>query len=180
MPNKPSEIHVETVGGMLMSKESSVTFTVQLDYGMHVEGKVTLLLGGSNFFFNAKDYNVAPLYGGDTVTITYTGRMFILEKYPGEVIIENGAITRVEKNSALIIKIVRKDGLWYTLEEYTLGGNSLAVTLPNYVVHQDGTFSPLEEIEDGVTLYATYQPTDKLQGHTILDAFALYDYAITN
>ena len=174
MPNKPSEIHVETVGGMLISKESSVTFTVQLDYGMHVEGKVTPLLGGNYFFFNAKDYNVTPLYGGDTVTITYTGQMFVLEKYPGEVIIENGAITRVEKNSALIIEIVREDGVWYNL-----GGDSLAVTLPRYVVHQDGTFSPLEEIEDGVTLYATYQPTDKLQGHTILDAFALYDYPIT-
>ena len=177
MPKKASVIHVETVGGMVASnKTSSVTFTVQLDYGMHVEGRVVPLLGDNYIFFNAEEYNVAPLLGGDLVTITYTGEMFVLEKYPGEVVITNGEIISVKKHSADIIEIVRRDGLWYTLEEYMWGGNSLGVTLPDYVVHADRSFSPLEEIEDGVTLYATYQPTDKLQGHTILDAFALYDY----
>ncbi len=172
MPQKDSVIHVDTVGGMEPKEESLVTFTVQLDYGMHVSGRAIPLLGGNYIFFNAEEYGIAPLLGGDAVTITYTGEMSVLEKYPGEVVIIGGEIVQVEKHSADIIKIIREKGEWYTME-----GDKLGVTLPDYVVHYDRSFSPIEEIEDGKTLYATYHSDGKLQGKTILDAIALYDYS---
>ena len=151
-----------------MGAEQTATFTVQYDYGFHVEGEAVALLDGNNVFFDAEAYGVAPLLAGDKVTVRYTGEMLIQETYPGTVVLQGGEIVEITKESAPIVALTYKDNTCW------LGEERVEALLPEYVVSQDLTFQPLPSLGENTTFFATQKSYDQAQKTFV--AYAVYDY----
>lgn len=137
--------------GDILPVESKTVFTVVYDYGTYMEGKATLLLNGSLPFFDFKEYGVAPLLAGDELTVYYTGTMYTLESYPGQVQLR-GNITKVEKTySAQIAENCYKEG------EQVRNESGLGfVNLPEYAIHEDGSCVEFSTLADGTELFVAY------------------------
>lgn len=135
----------------ILPVESKTVFTVGYDYDMHREGKATLLLNGSLPFFDFKEYGVTPLLAGDELTVYYTGTMYTLETYPGQVQLR-GRITKVEKTySAQIAENCYKEG------EQVRNESGLGfINLPEYAIHADGSCVEFSTLADGTELFVAY------------------------
>ena len=117
-----------------------VTFGIYCDYGMHVDDKVTLLLGDSLIPFNKDKYNIDTLVVGDFVKISYTGELYIRETYP----------STWDMNMVHIkdVKVTHGKVLEYEVAENPGGGKSLKaleddsydIATP-HVINEDGTFT---------------------------------------
>ncbi len=151
--------------------EEYATFTAHYDYGLHVEGKATLLLNGCLPFFDLEEYELTPLLAGDQITVFFTGEMLIRETYPSTVVFQGGEITDVEKFGASITQLEYRQAGWYVPER----NKYVNAEIPEYVVSEDGSFTPLTETV-GTTLYATEKKTWFEEGELCFSAYALYDY----
>ena len=49
--------------------EQTASFTAAFDYGLHTEGKATLLLSGSNVFFDTEQWGIGRINAGDVIMI---------------------------------------------------------------------------------------------------------------
>lgn len=117
-----------------------VTFGIYCDYGMHVDDKITLLLGDSLIPFNKDKYNIDTLVVGDFVKISYTGELYIRETYP----------STWDMNMVHIkdVKVTHGKVLEYEVAENPGGGKSLKaleddsydIATP-HVINEDGTFT---------------------------------------
>ena len=101
-----------------------VTFGIYCDYGMHVDDKVTLLLGDSLIPFNKDKYNIDTLVVGDFVKISYTGELYIRETYPS-----------TWDMNMVHIKDVKGGKSLKALED-----DSYDIATP-HVINEDGTFT---------------------------------------
>lgn len=157
-------------GDGLFAERDDASFVVNCDYGVHVQGKVTYLLGGSSVFFNYDEYDVEELILGDVVTIEYTGDMIIQERSPSKIHI-SGVVKEIDVDEAEIMQ-VKYDGVNIVADgkqTYTFEA------VPQYVITDGaGNFVALEEIEAGTSLYATYRK-DQVAGKKIrLDGLYAY------
>lgn len=125
-----------------------VDFVVSYDYGMFNSGKLTTLLNGCEMFFDPQKYSLGTIYAGETLTVEYTGDMYCLESYPGQVVINNGKIISVTKSRAKIV-----NGFVCTEQGITLNGKLISGYLPEYAVTKDFSFVKISELSVGTTLY---------------------------
>ena len=160
------------------SKEELQTINtlVMVDYGVHVNGKVTVLLGIGSIWFNPKDYGINSLVAGDELIIKYTGELEILEVYPARVNAEKIHIESIEVIKADIIELevmnnneevtlVSKDSKY---NNYTLANK----IREGYVISKDLTFKKYNELELGTIVYGSLLKTTG--GSIRIEA--LYDY----
>ena len=152
------------------------TFKVTYDYGFHQEGKASVLLDGCSLFFAPDDYNVAPLLGGDIITVYYTGEMVMQEMYPARVVITGGEVQSVHKQAATILELTKTENGLALANDIEMQS-----VLPEYVISLDGSFCALNDISIGETVWATYSIPHE-EGVDIdysleeVQLSALYDY----
>ncbi len=163
------------------AEEHTWSFTVQYDYGQHVEDRATLLLSGTIPFFDPEEYGVSPLIAGEKVTVSYTGELRILESYPSQAVLDGVTIEKVEKTDRAYItdchcvdgKLFDPLGNWFS--------NLTKEDIPEYVIHEDSTFTPFDELAEGTKLYASYvlpeqENADVNPDMTRIPPTALYSY----
>lgn len=140
--NEPYEIGVRTIAR-----------DINVDYGLHVQGKTTLLFGDMIIPFNYKDYNIDYLAVGDYVEVSYKGEWLIRETYPATVALD-GEIVDVKVTHGRIFE--------FEVAENPGGGKSLrildsSITPGNHLttncINRDGTFDYLTNYPVGTRIY---------------------------
>ncbi len=126
----------------------STTFTVEYDYGGVEEGKATLLLNGSSLFFDPENYSLSPLIAGDEIKVSYDGELLIQETYPSTIVVQ-GKLVGIEKTKSATVMNVTFNGI----EEGKILVNGYTFDrLPAYIIEEDGSMTPLTEVEVGASL----------------------------
>lgn len=139
------------------------TFTATAEYGYAVgsSGKAELFYGGCTLFFDLPDGE--KTVAGDVFLVEYTGMMYVLQSYPGQVRIQDGEIIRVTKKNAEIIK------LFYTPSDGTFtaetDGTKQKITVYDspdfYIADADtGAYFALSSLTEERALYGAYSPLD--------------------
>ena len=140
--NEPYEIGVRTIAR-----------DINVDYGLHVQDKATLLFGDMIIPFNYKDYNIDYLAAGDYVEVSYKGEWLIRETYPATVALD-GEIVDVKVTHGRIFE--------FEVAENPGGGKSLrildsSITPGNHLttncINRDGTFDYLTNYPVGTRIY---------------------------
>jgi len=126
---------------------------INVDYGLHVQDKATLLFGDMIIPFNYKDYNIDYLAAGDYVEVSYKGEWLIRETYPATVALD-GEIVDVKVTHGRIFE--------FEVAQNPGGGKSLrildsSITPGNYLttncINRDGTFDYLTNYPVGTRIY---------------------------
>ena len=126
---------------------------INVDYGLHVQDKATLLFGDMIIPFNYKDYNIDYLAAGDYVEVSYKGEWLIRETYPATVALD-GEIVDVKVTHGRIFE--------FEVAENPGGGKSLrildsSITPGNHLttncINRDGTFDYLTNYPVGTRIY---------------------------
>ena len=141
------------------------TVTAGYDYGFHKQGLATMLYNYSTLFFTLPE-GFDPPVAGDEFTITYTGQMITLESYPSTVMFEDGAITSVSAEPAVIRKVRynAEDKSLTLLDEKgedveIVGG----ITFPDYyIIDNEGHFAELASLTEDTVLYGSISYTDRM------------------
>lgn len=158
--NDPYEIGVRTIAR-----------DINVDYGLHVQGKTTLLFGDMIIPFNYKDYNIDYLAAGDYVEVSYKGEWLIRETYPATVALD-GEIVDVKVTHGRIFE--------FEVAENPGGGKSLRIldsslTPGNYLttncINRDGTFDYLTDYPVGTRIYGINPAS-----YNSLSVLAFYSY----
>lgn len=147
---------------------------VMYDYGMHISGKLTTLLGGNLIWFNPKDYGIDKLVAGDELVIKYTGEYEVLETYPGRVVADKMNIQSIEVIEADIVEFTVSavpGGNELNLVPVDSKYNNYVLSNQGYVVSQDETFKKYDQYPENTILYASLPKTT---GSIRVDG--LYDY----
>lgn len=156
--------------GACAAEKEDVVFVVNCDYGLHRQGKATLLLNGSSLFFNPDEYEIQTLVIGDEITIKHSGELLIQETYPSTVVFEDGELKSVKVTEAEIVR-VKYDGV--TVKP--IGKEEFSSAMPEYVIKDlGGAFAALEEFEADTTLYATYRESQVKNGIIIIEGLYAY------
>ena len=159
------------------SKEELQTINtiVMIDYGVHIDGKVTTLINGNLIWFNLNDYGIDKLVAGDELVIKYTGEYEVQETYPGSVNSKKIDIKSVELIKAEIaeFKLLIKPGTnELELKPVDSKYNNFALlNSEGYVISQDQSFKKYTEYPYDTTIWATLPRTT---GSIRVDG--LYDY----
>lgn len=136
---------------------------VNLDYGIHIENKATLLLDWKFFWFDLSEYELETLVAGDELRIGYSGDYMCTEVYPGTVIKEEIAIHSIELIKAEICEFVvtRKDGSGEVelLPVDAKYSNYILLSSEGNVVFKDGTFKKYSELPIGTKVYGSLPRT---------------------
>lgn len=122
------------------SKVNNEVFTYEVmmnyDYGTHIKDVATLLFNYSYVDVDLTKYNINDLKAGDVVKFYYKGELYILETYPGQILLTDDQIVNVELFKANIINftayqvpgggynIISDDGKTYKLPEYIVYGDN--------------------------------------------------------
>lgn len=126
---------------------------INVDYGLHVQDKATLLFGDMIIPFNYKDYNIDYLAAGDYVEVSYKGEWLIRETYPATLALD-GEIVDVKVTHGRIFE--------FEVAENPGGGKSLrildsSITPGNHLttncINRDGTFDYLTNYPVGTRIY---------------------------
>ena len=126
---------------------------INVDYGLHVQDKATLLFGDMIIPFNHKDYNIDYLAAGDYVEVSYKGEWLIRETYPATVALD-GEIVDVKVTHGRIFE--------FEVAENPGGGKSLRILdssltpgnhLTTNCINRDGTFNYLTNYSVGTRIY---------------------------
>lgn len=147
--------------GMGDAEAKAMRVQAAYDYGLHVEGKASMLYNACTRFFDLPE-SLDCVVAGDVFTIGFTGDSYRQETYPSTMKITH--ITSVEVEKAEIVRLMYyapQDG---ELEYFMLqrdDGVSERITVssrPDYVIETvlDGTFSALSDVSDCKILFGTY------------------------
>lgn len=159
------------------SKEELQTINtiVMIDYGVHIDGKITTLINGNLIWFNLNDYGIDKLVAGDELVIKYTGEYEVQETYPGSVNSKKIDIKSVELIKAEIaeFKLLIKPGTnELELKPVDSKYNNFALlNSEGYVISQDQSFKKYTKYPYDTTIWATLPRTT---GSIRVDG--LYDY----
>jgi len=152
--NHPNNSSSDSSSSIVDSGEiKTIARDIDVDYGLHVQGKTTLLFGDMIIPFNYKDYNIDYLAAGDYVEVSYKGEWLIRETYPATVALD-GEIVDVKVTHGRIFE--------FEVAENPGGGKSLrildsSITPGNYLttncINRDGTFDYLTNYSVGTRIY---------------------------
>ena len=144
---------------------------INVDYGLHVQDKATLLFGDMIIPFNYQDYNIDYLAAGDYVEVSYKGEWLIRETYPATVALD-GEIVDVKVTHGRIFE--------FEVAENPGGGKSLrildfSITPGNHLttncINRDGTFDYLTNYPVGTRIYGINPAS-----YNSLSVLAFYSY----
>lgn len=150
---------------------NSITQTMTLDYGRHIESVATLLFGYMIPFFNQTNYGIDKLYAGDVVKVSYSGNLTIQELYPG--------IAKLE-GSVLDVEVTMSEKINFTAVPNPGGGYSIVCddstkdyVLPEYYVVNGNGFFSTSDIYNGLKFIGTIQ---KDKENNTLDGLYAIDF----
>jgi hypothetical protein len=152
------------------------TVTAGYDYGYHRPGLATMLYNYSTLFFTLPE-GVDPPVAGDEFTITYTGQMITLESYPSTVMFEDGAITSVSAQPAVIytVRYSVKNKRLTVLDE---NGETMAIDFIGYpqyyIIDGEGHFAEWSTLTEDTILYGSVSPTDQEYAHVQINFSGMY------
>ena len=153
--------------GLEALKVKKASFTVEYDYGGYEDGKASVLLSGAVPFIPTEYVSsVSPFVAGDELVVKHTGILIFAESYPMIANFSGGKIIGVSKRSAEIVTLEYTQTGLFASSGLTFG------EIPQYVVHEDGGFTPLNETPFGTILYGSYA----LSENTEVELSALYDH----
>lgn len=138
----------------------TVSFTAGYDYGFHQKDQATLLLGGSNIFFDPDEWDIGRINAGDVINVEYRGELLVQETYPGTVITKNAEIISISVQRADVIELT-VTGVTDDLTLVPKDGSSTALiptdpgTETTMIVSADGSFRQLWDGHLGTPIYAT-------------------------
>ena len=161
--------------------EQTASFTAGFDYGLHENGKATLLLSGSNVFFDTEQWGIGRINAGDVITVRFFGvELLIQESYPSTVVTKDIEIRDITAERADVLELtVKKIGDTVALSDEEGRVSTLLMTSPGgkrYIVSEDGSFEELSEEHVGCKVYAT----GKLEGSSFrVAAYYAYDPTVT-
>lgn len=147
-------------------KVRTVSFTANYDYGFHQKDKVTLLLDGSNVFFDESEYGIGRINAGDIITMQYRGgALLIQESYPSTVVTKDIEILSISVERAKVIKLTvqeNEDGLLF-VDNSEASYGPILISLPEQIliISEDGSFEPLSEKHVNTDIYATVHTEDQ-------------------
>ena len=141
-------------------KVRTVSFTAGYDYGLHQDGKATLLLDYCNIFFDPDKWGVGRINAGDVITMEYRGgELLIQESYPGTVVTKDIEIIDISAQRAEVIELeVKQAGNAIALFEKSGEITSLltaSASPTRRIVLEDESFEDISEKHVGSTVYAT-------------------------
>lgn len=154
----------------------SHSFSVDYDYGMHIQGKATPLLDGSKLFFELDDWNIDTLVGGDVITMVYTGELLIQESYPSQVATHHLDIAgiSVKKAELLELEVIMGEDENPIIKAT---GDDLAnhtVTFKSsYIIDEDLSYHELSASDVGKTVWGSYVISDETSE---IEIISLYSY----
>lgn len=161
----------ENTNSSIDYNETSITETMTLDYGRHIENVATLLFGYTIPFFDQTNYGVDKLYAGDVVKVSYSGNLTIQEQYHG--------IAKLD-GSILNVEVTMSEKINFTAVSNPGGGYSIVCDdstkdyiLPEYYVVDDNSFFSTRDIYDGLKFTGTIQ---KDKGNNTLDGLYAIDF----
>ncbi|MDY2889531.1 MAG: hypothetical protein SOU19_08220 [Candidatus Caccosoma sp.] len=153
------------------ANNSSITETMNIDYGNHIESCTTLLFGDAVPFFNYKNYGIDKLYAGDIVKVSYSGNLIFQETYPKIAKLE-GSISNVEV-------VTQSEKINFTTFSNPGGGYSIVCddstkdyVLPEYYVVDGNGFFSTSDIYNGLKFIGTIKKdkeNNKLDGLYAID-----------
>ena len=154
------------------------TFYVNYDYGgvlcsSEGEPKITVLYNSSYFNFDLNDYEIPNnLVPGDSITIEYTGDLYTLTSYPGQIVL-NGDLLDLKIEYTKIVEIEEtniikdQEGNIESLYSYTY--------YDNYVVLDENlNYIELSKYQ-GDTLYGSYNPINNNEDSQSLSALFAFN-----
>ena len=140
----------QTVSSVKDDEIMTEYYTLTYSYDPGDSTKVLVLYNDSiTPFINVKDYGYEkePI-PGDSICLKYTGEIFILETYPSTAYLkELKEIISVEVFEARIFEFT------YTDSKLISTDNQMAFCNVDNVINEDNSITPLEELEEGTTLY---------------------------
>ena len=182
-----SSVQTEDNSSSSLAENSSSTvdtqtllLTAHFDYGLHVDNRATLLLGGCSLFFDLESYGIDRINAGDVVEIVYRGELYVLETYPSTVDTSQMEIVdiKITKARTMAFSVMETEddvSLIYAFNSLTSVQDSFVTFAPAenlYVVNYDGTFAPLGKEHVGQRLYGTVKKVGE-----DYEIIALYSYA---
>ena len=120
--------------------------TIVPDYGRHIEGEVTLLLGTALMPFNPLDYGYDKVVAGDYVTIKYVGDWYEEESYPSRAYISHENILSVNIIHGTIFEFVVNMGVATSVD-------GVSFTTQENVINRNGSFSKASSLPNGTIIY---------------------------
>ncbi len=144
-------------------KADTQTFTATAEYGYAVgtSGKAELIYGGCTPFFELPDDE--KVIAGDVFLVEYTGMMYVLQSYPGQVRIQDGKIVGVTKKKAEIIQLfyTPSDGSFTTEADGEKQEIAVYDSPDFYIADADtGAYFALGSLSAETVLYGAYSPLD--------------------
>ena len=131
-----------------------ISYSINADYGLHVQDRVTLLLGDSIIPFNSKDYGIDKIILGDYLTIEYKGTWMVMQTYPSQVNTRDLEIINVTSFHGTIIEFEQTENLD---GEKSLKATNPDITygqfLTNNCINADGSFSDISSYPVGTIIY---------------------------
>lgn len=141
----------QTVSNVKDDEIKTEYYTLTYSYDPGDSTKVLVLYNGTiTPFINIKDYGYDkdPI-PGDSICLKYTGEIRILETYPSTAYLkELKEIISVEVFEARIFEFTYTDSKLISTDN-----QQMAFCNVDNVINKDNSITPLEEIEEGTTLY---------------------------
>ena len=120
--------------------------TIVPDYGIHIKGEVTLLLGTALMPFNPLDYGYDKVAAGDYVTVKYVGDWYEEESYPSRACISRENILSVNIRHGTIFEFVVDNGVATSVD-------GASFTTQENVINRNGSFSKVSSLPNGTIIY---------------------------
>ena len=162
--------------------EETQVYTATAEYVHTVgeSGRADFVYGGCELFFELPDGE--PVVAGDVFYVEYTGMMYVLQSYPGQVRINEGKVVGVRRERAKILSLVyvpktETDDAYFK----AVNGENAKIRVshaPNFYITdaETGAYASLSALKDETVLYAAYSPLDGFDAETGYRFSAFYSH----
>ena len=139
----------------LKNKREKISFTVEYCYHMPQTGNAMTLWNGCYPFLSSYEVGTENLIAGDVIEVEFTGVMFMLESFPGQIRTENFVLKNVAVQLAKVSRVtyVLKNGVETVVEETT---GTEYPALEYVLTNIDGAYTEIGVLQPQTQLYASY------------------------
>ena len=117
----------------------TVTWQFNYDYGFHHESTATLLVDYSKLVYGFENVTIPDdIVAGDTITIEYTGDMYILESYPGRTELYGEVVSYSFKYASVTKEVLTASTIDRIRAEYDIKDEYV-------IINRGGEYKTLEE-----------------------------------
>ena len=130
-----------------------VSFTVEYCYHMPQTGNAMTLWNGCYPFLSADEVGTDKLIAGDVLEVEYTGVMFVLESFPGQVRTDDFTLKKVTIKRARVAQVT------YVLEEGNgkiLDGTASYPASEYVLTSENGAYTETGGLQSQMQIYASF------------------------